>query len=279
MTVGIVTDSACSLPPELAVEHKVVVVPMWVSVGGQQYADGELSPADVARRSSEGLTTSCPAPGQLLQACEQAETGQGVLVLTISARMSGVYEAARVAAGLATGRVRVLDTGTAAGAQGLVVLAAARAALSGAPLEDVTEVAQAAAGTARLVATVPSLEHLARGGRVPGIAASGARWLGLAPLFEFRRGRAVPLRPAHGRQGAISRIVTVWTGDAERARSTGERLHLAGLHAMDRLAAEDLVGRVAARWPPATCFIGEFNSVMVAHTGPGLAGLAWYWGR
>ncbi len=28
---------------------------------------------------------------------------------------------------------------------------------------------------------------------------------------------------------------------------------------------------------PVTAFIGEFDAVMVAHTGPGLTGLAWWW--
>ena len=274
-----VTDSACSLPPELVAAHGIVVVPMWVTLGGRQYADGELSPADVAQRLSEGLSTSCPAPGQLAEAFDGADAGDGVVALTVSARMSGVFDAARLAAGLARPQVQVVDTGTAAGAEGLVVLAAARAAASGLCLEAVVAAARAAAANARLVATVPSLEHLARSGRVPAIAASGARWLGLAPLFEFRHGRAVPLRPGHGRQGALARMVAAWERDAkQRDRYAGEHLHLAGLHSMDRAAAEELVDRVSARLSPATSFIGDFSSVMVAHTGPGLAGLAWSWG-
>ena len=273
------TDSACSLPPELVAAHGIVVVPMWVTLGGRQYADGELSPADVAQRLSEGLSTSCPAPGQLAEAFDGADAGDGVVALTVSARMSGVFDAARLAAGLARPQVQVVDTGTAAGAEGLVVLAAARAAASGLCLEAVVAAARAAAANARLVATVPSLEHLARSGRVPAIAASGARWLGLAPLFEFRHGRAVPLRPGHGRQGALARMVAAWERDAkQRDRYAGEHLHLAGLHSMDRAAAEALVDRVSARLSPATSFIGDFSSVMVAHTGPGLAGLAWSWG-
>ena len=59
-------------------------------------------------------------------------TGDGVCLLTISATMSSTYEAAVLGAEivgreLGTDRVRVVDTRTAAGAQGLVVIAAARA--------------------------------------------------------------------------------------------------------------------------------------------------------
>ena len=161
-----------------------------------------------------------PAPGELAHAAEGADQGDGVVILTISRRMSGVYEAARVAAlSLEGKRVAVVDTGTAAGAQGLVVLAASRAARAGAPLDAVVAAATTASERVKLLATLPSLEHLARGGRVPGAAAWGARWLGLNPVFEFRGGKVRPLRPARGRRAAGQRIIGAWAG---RAKSTGK---------------------------------------------------------
>ena len=42
-------------------------------------------------------------------------------------------------------------------------------------------------------------------------------------------------------------------------------------------AAHDLLDRVQAAARPATSFMGSFSPVMVAHTGPGLVGLAWWW--
>ncbi|MGH9105302.1 MAG: DegV family protein [Acidimicrobiales bacterium] len=276
-----VTDSACSLPDDLALARGVRVVPMWLSVGGRQYRDGELPLEQVVACLGEGLSTSGPAPGELAGAAEEADEGDGVLVLTISRRMSGAYQAARVAAATladAGGKeVAVVDTGTAAGAQGLVVLAASRAARAGLPLGDVVAAAEVASREARLVATLPSLQHLARGGRVPGAAAWGAEWLGLNPVFEFRGGHVRPLRPARGRQAAFRRVVAAWRrGSAEHVRR-GQALHVAALHALDPLAAEDLAAQVGARVSPQTAFVGSFSAVMVAHTGPGLAGLAWQW--
>jgi DegV family protein with EDD domain len=275
----VVTDSACSLPAELAQAAGARVVPMWVHLGSEEHPDGALPTEEVLRRSPEGVTTSCPSPGQLLDACEQADDGDGVLVLTISARMSGVYEAAVNAARQRAGRTEVVDTGTAAGAEGLVVLAACAAARQGRSLDEVSELARSVARRARLVATVPSLDHLARSGRVPAIAASGARRLGLGALFEFRHGRAFPLRPALGRQAALERMLAMLARDADRSGDGPGRLHVAGLHALDRATAEQLVERVRLRWRPETSFVGDFSAVMVAHTGPGLVGLAWYWDR
>jgi fatty acid-binding protein DegV len=49
------------------------------------------------------------------------------------------------------------------------------------------------------------------------------------------------------------------------------------LHALAPEAAQRLLDRVEAEVTPATKFTGEFGSVMVVHTGPGLYGLAWWW--
>ena len=272
------SDSACSLPAELAGQNGVTVVPMWVSVGGHQYRDGELSLDEVLARAPEGFSTSGPAPGELADAAAAADRGDGVVVMTVSARMSGVYEAARVAAGSLEGKqVAVVDTGTAAGAQGLVVLAASRAARSGAPLAQVVAAARVAAARVTLVATLPSLDYLARGGRVPGAAAWGAKWLGLHPVFEFRDGRARPLRPARGRLSARRRLVAAWASQAARSGNARPSLHVAAMHAREPALAEELLAAVSAQVHPATSFVGSFSPVMVAHTGPGLLGLAWWW--
>lgn len=270
------TDSAASLPADLARANGVTVVPMWVTIGGQQYRDGELSLAEVVRRVGEGLSTSGPAPGELAEAARQADQGDGVVVLTLSREMSGVYQSARLASDLLEEtKVAVVDTRTAAGAEGLVVLAASRAAQAGLALDDVVSQARRAAGRVRLLATLPSLGYLARGGRVPGAAAWGARWLGLNPVFEFRAGKVRPLRPARGARQARQRIVEIWAREVEHQR--GAALHVAAMHALDPGDAEEMLAEVRRRHEPTTAFVGPFSPVMVAHTGPGLVGLAWWW--
>jgi DegV family protein with EDD domain len=283
VTVRVVTDSACSLPAELAAAWGVEVVPMWLTIGTAQFRDGELSLAEVVARLGEGISTSGPAPGDLAQVVRQVDEGEGVALLTVSRKMSSVYQAALLAAGLVAEegkKVAVVDTGTAAGAQGLVVLAASKAARAGLPLADVVAVAERAAASARLVATLPTLDHLARSGRVPGAAAWGARWLGLHSLFEFRGAVVRPLRPVRGRQQALARLVQLWARSAVLGRRNELGLHLTALHALDPATADDLLAQVRQRLAPdepQTAFSSAFSPVMVAHTGPGLAGLAWWW--
>jgi DegV family protein with EDD domain len=271
MSVTVVTDSAASIPVELVSRLGIVVVPMSVIIGGTVYPDGQLGLDEVMSRVNEGVSTAGTNPGEFLEAIEPIEGD--VVLLTISAQMSSTFEAARTAASLGDGRAHVIDTRTASGGQGLVVLAAAAAAARGEPIDAVVAEAERVIQRVRLVATVQNLDRLIASGRVPGIAALANRWLGMQPLFEFREGRAHPLRPAFSRDAALDRMVATWHNTAAR----GRRLHVAALHAEAEEEAKRLLKQVTTEVEPETSFVAPFNSVMVVHTGLGLVGLAWWW--
>ena len=272
MAVAIITDTAASLPADLAAERDIDVLPMWLTVGGEPHREDEPGFEEAAGADA---STSGPTPGEFAEAIaaglERCE--DGVVVLTIAAAMSSTHQAAVMAAHEVDGPVRVVDTETAAGAEGLVVLAAAEAAASGATLDEVVDVAGRVIERVRLVATLPTLDYLVRSGRVPNVAGWAGRRLGINPLFEFRQGKIRRLLPARNQPAALDRIVSAW----RRSRVDGARLHVAALHALAPETATDLLGQVEAEESPATSFVGEFGSVMVIHTGPGIAGLAWWW--
>jgi DegV family protein with EDD domain len=284
MSVLVVSDSAASLPPEAVERFGVVVVPMTLVLGGVVYADGDLTAEEVVTRAAtEPVSTSAPSPGAFLKAIASAVDERGtvdeVVVLTVSSRMSASYQVAQVAARYADDTdIRVIDTGTAAGAQALVVLGAAEAAARGASLDEVCRRAEDVASRVRLVASLRSLDYLARSGRVPQAAAWAGRSLGVQIMFEFARGGVKPRRPARNHRGALERMV----GGLVEARSTGgghtgDVLRAAVLHAQAPDSASALSALVRQAVPGAELFEAPFSSVMVAHTGPNLVGLAWWW--
>jgi DegV family protein with EDD domain len=274
MPVAVVTDTAASLPADLVERHRIAVVPMHLVLDDEDHLDGELPLSDVLATDPRKLGTSAPSPGEWLEVIESADHGEGVFVATIAGHMSAGYKAAWLASTMTDRQVRVFDTGTAAGAQGLVVLAAAAAAASGAPLEEVERAAQQVADKVQLTAALGGLDHLVRSGRVPWIAGLAGNWLGLVPLFSFAGGKVRSLRPATSRAAALERILARW----RRSNPGGDaRLHVAGLHAGANGDAEQLIAAVRKEVTPVACFTGEFSPVMIAHTGPGLTGLAWWW--
>ncbi len=276
MPIAIVTDSAAALPADLAARAGVTVVPMWLTVQGVPEPEGRRSLEELV--SQANVSTSAPTPGEFEHAIKDtSRASDGVLVLTIAGSMSATHQSAVVAAQAVGGEVRVVDTATAGGAEALVVLAAAEAARSGATLDEVEARARAVIERVRLVATISSLDHLVRSGRVPGIAGWAGRRLNINPLFEFRGGAVRRLRPALSREAALDRIVQLVRRDAPTDGDRPNRLHVAALHALARDVADELLGRVTDTGEVATAFVGEFGPVMVVHTGPGLAGLAWWW--
>jgi DegV family protein with EDD domain len=273
MAVSVITDSAAALPAGVAEQAGIAVVSLRLVIGGRSFRDGELDPREILARVEEGVTTSGPSPGDVLGTIVAHAGEDGTLVLTVAAAMSSTYDAARAAAAQFPGEVRVLDTATAAGAQGLAALAAAERARTGGSLEQVEAVARAVIARVHLVACLGSLEWLARSGRVPEAVAWAGRGAGLRFLLEFRGGRVHRLRPAFGDAAAHQRLLARWRD----SRPAGGRLHVAAMHALAPQPALELLDAVAAEVEPATALCASFSPVMLIHTGPDLVGLAWWW--
>ena len=276
MTVAVVTDSAASLAPDTVITRPIEIVPMGLVVGGVVYPDGQLEPAELLERAAhETVSTSAPSPGDFAKGVTAAGGEEGAVVVTVSSGMSASFAAARLAAGLFDpGAVEVVDSGTAAGGQGLVALAAADAAAAGAGVAEVAAAARLAASRVRLLASLESLDYLARSGRVPSLVGRASGSLGLNMLFELSGGRVRPHAPAFGTEAALSRIER----GMARADRPGRRLQVAVLDAEAPSQAEALSRLILDRHPGADLFRAPFSSVMVAHTGPGLVGAAWWSG-
>jgi DegV family protein with EDD domain len=286
MTVAVVTDSASALPAPLAAAHGVSVVPIWLELDGRAVRDGDVATAEVL--AARTVTTSGPSPGEFAIAIDAALQGAStVVVLTVTASLSSTHGAAVVGAAGFGDRVRVVDTGSAAGGQALVVLAAAAVAANGCGLGEVVARAESVADRVGVAGALAGSAHLARSGRVPEMAARAADRLGVRPMFELRAGRVRGLRPART-DGDVGRLTRLCLADRSDPRSW---LHAVVMHAgaVDRAATLDHRLRSLAstdpRQPPdppdppepPDVTINPFGPAMVAHTGPGLLGLAWWW--
>jgi DegV family protein with EDD domain len=271
MAVRVITDSTAVLDGATAAAHGVVIVPTLITIGSTVYRDDEVPLPELLERFDEGVTTSGPPPGAFTAAVEGAE--DGAVILTVSADLSSTYRAATVGATGSGVDVRVVDTGTAAGALALTALHAARVAATGASLDRVEAEARRAVAGVRLVGALETVEYLVRGGRINGVVGGLAARLGIRPLFELSGGNIKRLRPAFSRSRALDRLFRLW----KRSRVEGARLHVAALHALAPESAARLLDRVRAEVEPETALIAEFGAVMVVHSGPHLTALSWWW--
>lgn len=273
--MAVVTDSTAYLPPGLAEEHEVAVVPLHVVLGRRTGVEGrQVSPEDVAgalRERRVEVTTSRPTPAEFAAAYRESGARQ-VCSVHLSAALSGTIDAARLGAREVEPEgvdVRVLDARTIAMGLGFAVLAAARAAQAGAGLDEVEAVArQAAAGTS-LLFYVDTLEHLRRGGRIGAAAALLGTALAVKPLLHVVDGAIAPLERVRTTARALARM----EDRAVDAAGDGP-VDVAVHHLAAPERAVELAARLRARLPGLVALhVSEVGAVVGAHVGPGLLGV------
>ena len=274
--VGIVTDSVACVPAPVARDLGIEVVPIWIQFGGESLRDGvDISPQEVYRRlrAGEVATTSAPSPGDFLQAYQRlAQRGaSAILAITLPAELTGVHRSAALAAEMSPVPTRVLDSRTAAAAEGWVVIEAARAAARGAGMDEVVARAREVSRRCRLFAMVPELQYLRRGGRaVQALARLGAS-LGVVPVLALRDGRIEPMAVTRSPEAAIARMMEELATDARAGR-----LHLAVMESDSPEGTERLVAAVRERFRPVEMLTTPFTPAMGVHAGPGILGVG-YW--
>ena len=273
MTVRVVTDSTADLPPALAEEMGITVVPLNVHFDDAVFLDGvDISPDEFYRRlvSSPNLPkTSQPAVGAFMETYQQLLTdADGIVSVHISSKVSGTYNAAQQAvAELGSNAIEVVDTLQASLALGLIAVAAARIAQSGASLPEVLAEAGSASQRARFFGLVETLEYLEKGGRIGKAQAFLGSLLRIKPILSLQEGVAHPVERVRTRAKGVERMAAIIEDLAP--------LEALGVMASDVAeGAEELSKAVAHHLPGVDVVASRFGPVIGTYLGPGSLGIA-----
>jgi DegV family protein with EDD domain len=268
--VAIVTDSVTDLPPQVAEEAGIIVVPLVVRFGTDLYRDGlDLSPDQFYEKlkTSKVLpATSVPPPAAFADAYDKlAEKANEIVVISLTSKLSATYQVALQAVGLMKKRCRVevLDSQWAVMAQGFIAIAAARAAQSGASLGEVLDVARHTMHRVDMRAAFDTLEYLERGGRIGKAQAFLGSLLKVNPVIGIKDGEVYPCARERSRAKAVDHLYNF-------ATSFGNVEGLAVEYATDLDEANRLVQRLHSKYPQAPIYLSRASPVIGTHTGPGL---------
>jgi DegV family protein with EDD domain len=280
--IAIVTDTTACVPQEQVARYDIEVVPVQLIIENKTYRDGiDISPTEfyaLLRQSRKMPTTSSSSPNPYLEAYRKAsQKASGILCLTEPSKFSAMFDSARVAMEMARETlhnvvIEVLECTTAAAGQGLVALAAAKAAALGKTFDEVREIARRTMSRVNLFATLDTLHYLAKSGRVPQVAAMVNSLLSIKPIFTLNHSNARTVALPRTMKSAVKRMLKLM----EQNVIKGQPLHVAVMHADAPEAALALKNRIASQFTCEEIFITEFTPVMGAHTGPGLIGIAFY---
>jgi DegV family protein with EDD domain len=194
-----------------------------------------------------------------------AEETDGILVIMLSSRLSGLYNAARQSADLMESkcRIEVVDSKCAVMAQGFIVIKAAQAARDGASLDEIIGIIHQNLPRVEIRAAFDTLEYLKRGGRIGKAQAFMGSILKINPVITIKDGVVEPVNRMHSRAKAIDALFNF----------AASYSHIEGLAVEEAACPEDgdsLVERLSTIFPRERILRSRTTPVIGTHTGPGL---------
>jgi DegV family protein with EDD domain len=198
MKVQVVTDSTSDIPQNIARGLGIRVVPIYVRFGDKTYRDGIDIQAhefyDMLALSPVHPATSQPNPEDFANVYkEYCSVADGIVSIHISSRISGTYNSAILAKKTLESccPIEVIDSRFNSAGLGLIVMAAARIAQSGASFAEIVSEVINAIKQVRMFGMFETMKYLARSGRVNKTIAIASDILHVMPLLTFRDGEIV----------------------------------------------------------------------------------------
>ncbi len=287
--VRVVTDSTCDLPPEVAREHGIHVLPVLVLFGDRVYHDGvDLKAKEFYEMLEKGPVhpRTNPTPkADFLEIYRTLAPQKDIVSVHISEKLSQTVVHAREAAeeglpqyqDLRSEQMRgeaervalhVVDSRSASLGLGMLALFAARMARRGIEPDGIVDRLESMRDRLHVLFAVDTLEYLARGGRVGKARAIMGNLLGIKPILGVVDGEIVPVDRVRGGRAAHPRLIELF-----RERIDPKRPVLVTIaHAKAPVWADRLRGLIEKDFQVKEILMGEMGPVVAANAGPGTVG-------
>jgi len=279
---AILTDSACDLPANLAIDLKLSVVPLSVLIEGNTYVnylDGrEINPSDFyskLRKGKMATTSAVNVDTFLKQMNVLLESGKDILYLGFSSALSGTFSSARVAANdlaekYPERKIYAVDTLCASLGEGMLVYLAVEEKKKGKTIEEVCDYIEATRLHLCHWFTVDDLHHLKRGGRVSAATALLGSALNIKPILHVdNEGKLISVDKTRGRKTSINKLVEKMAETV--IDSTNQTIFIS--HGDCEEDAKYLAKLIKQKIGVKGVVINHVGPVIGAHSGPGTLAL------
>lgn len=264
-SIAIVTDSTADIPQKLASQYQIYIVPNIVVIDGKSFEDGK----DLTRQEFyENLpsmktypTTSTASPGvyqKLYRNLLNNVTDQ-IVSIHASSQLSGIFNAASLAAQEYGDKVKVIDSESLSLGLGFQVLAAAQAAKTK-PMNEIFSIIRDVRSRVHLVAMLDTLEYIHRSGRVSWARAQIGDLLRIKPFLTIKEGAVVRIGDARTRKNGIKRLHNMLL-------DLGPIKQLAILHSNAEADARQLLTDMSPQIPTQPVLV-YVTTVIGTHVGP-----------
>ncbi len=274
MTVKVVTDSICDMPPGLAQELDITMVPVYVIFGQKAYRDRvDISEDEFYHKLLYGSvypTTSVPSPQDFADAYNKlARETDEIISIHAGSKLSGILNSALSGSQLVSKkcRIEVLDSKSISIGLGLSVMAAAKEAQSGRNLEQVTQATRQAILQIHNRSMADTLKYAVRSGRLNRAYGLIGTALGVRPILGLRDGEPFLAGVARTRAKALQRMY-------EFAASFPRVQEIALGYTTGYDDASNLAQRLKTTFPEIPVYLTRVCPGVVIYGGPGSLGMA-----
>jgi len=274
MVIKIVTDSTCDIPPSLAAEYDITVIPCYINFANESFLDGiDLSREQFYQKlpGCKSLpTTSSPGIGTFIQAYQRlaAAGASGIISIHVPESLSNVVNIAKLAAeSIEEIPVAVVDSGQLSMGIGYQAIAAARTAADGKSMPEILALLKDIMRRTYVLATLDTLEYLHRSGRLNRVQANLGALLNIKPFVKLHNDQ-VRLEPVRTFRKSLDRLVN-------GIGMLGPLEDIIFLHTHAAEKAQYLMAITQFLLPPGkTALLTEASPVIGTHLGPGAVGVA-----
>jgi DegV family protein with EDD domain len=275
--IKIVTDSTCDLNDELIGKWEIIVVPLSISINGENYLDRvDISPKEFMEKmkvSPELPKSSQPPAGEFLKVYDElAKDGYEIISIHMTGGMSGTVRSAESAAQMTRAKVNVVDSRFISKGLAFQVLEAAQMAADGKSSEEIISRLDRIREQTRLFVVVDTLENLVKGGRIGKGKAMIGSLLNIKPIASLEGGEYTPVSKARSHSQVVKYLRNQFAADTEGKTIKGVGL----VHAEGESLAQKIKEAVYETSGYDDFTIEETTPIVSTHTGPGAIGFMYY---
>jgi DegV family protein with EDD domain len=270
MTFKIVTDSTADLPPELANELNITVVPVYVRFGDKVYRDRlDISEDEFYRRLLNDPihpNTTQPTPQDFADVYQKlSQEAEGIISIHLSSKLSGTYDSAVRGKEMAGSKcpIEVIDSRVVSMGLGQLVIVATTIAKSGKDLQQVVEEVKRMIPSIHLLGLLDTLRYLALGGRIGKVQALLGSILDVKPMLTIKDGELVPAGRVRSRNKGIDQLF-------DFVKNALDIQDLSIVYNTTPDEAQSLLGRVGSIFPKEHITLARLGPALGVHAGPGI---------
>ncbi len=272
MNIRFVIDSACDVPPDVAQNHQMTVLPAFVNYGGHSHEDSpdfdRAAYYDQLPTLNPLPTTAAPSPGIAAESIEAAAANADHLILlSIASSLSGMHNIMRLgSANLPPGSYTLVDSQSISLGAGFQAIVGAEVAAQTGDLTAVLAAIEHTRQHAMVYAGMRGLEYVRRGGRVNWAVGAVGGLLRIRPVVAVSGGQVTSVARVRKPGAWLNTVSELALRHAPLAR-------LALLHTNNTTDLDVLRQHLQPHLPAST-FTVLATPAIGTHTGPGAIGVA-----